>query len=165
MSKVVMNLVFSNGKNPISVFITFQKQTRSDYLKDIAKEAEQLIRKKHPEYGPLIDWTYHGHENDIVFMDDEPEYCGKCVNAFVEPELEPDYDFSSRSVGESNKGYRMMLNSGARRKTHISLERWNEQHQQWETEGIYIPKYCPECGRELKENAKGGSGIYIECQE
>lgn len=165
MSKVVMNLVFSVNHKPLSVFITFQKQTQSDYLKDIANEAELLIRKKHPEYGPLVDWTYHGHENDIVFMDDEPEYCSKCMNAFVEPELEPDYDFASRSVGDSNKGYRMMLNTGARRKTHISLERWHEEHQQWETEGIYVPKYCPECGRELKENAKGGSGIYIECQE
>lgn len=165
MSKVVMNLVFSVDHKPLSVFITFQKQTHSDYLKDIANEAELLIRKKHPEYGPLVDWTYHGHENDIVFMDDEPEYCDKCMNAFVEPELEPDYDFASRSIGDSSNGYRMMLNTGARRKTHISLERWNENHQQWETEGIYVPKYCPECGRELKENAGGGSGIYIECQE
>lgn len=165
MSKVVMNLVFSVNHKPLSVFITFQKQTHSDYLKDIANEAELLIRKKHPEYGPLVDWTYHGHENDVVFIDDEPEYCNKCMNAFVEPELEPDCDFASRSIGDSSKGYRMMLNTGARRKTHISLERWNEQHQQWETEGIYVPKYCPECGRELKENAKGGSGIYIECQE
>ena len=129
MRNVVMNLVFSNGKNPISVFITFKKQTRSDYLKDIANEAELLIRKKHPEYGPLIDWTYHGHDSDVIFIDDEPDYCAKCMNAYVEPELEPDCDFSSRSVGEANPGYRMMLNSGARRKTHISLERWNEKKE------------------------------------
>ena len=164
MSKVVMNLVFSLGKHPISVFITFQKKTTSDYLKDIAVEAEQLIRSKHPEYGPLVDWTYHGHETDVVFMDDEPEFCDKCMNAFVNPELEPDYDFASRSLGDSSKGYRMMYNTGARRKTHISLERWSEDHKQWETEGIYIPKYCPECGRELKENKGGGNGIYIECR-
>ena len=40
MSKVVMNLVFSVNHKPLSVFITFQKQTHSDYLKDIANEAE-----------------------------------------------------------------------------------------------------------------------------
>lgn len=164
MRKVVMNLVFSNGKNPISVFITFKKQTKSDYLKDIANEAELLIRKKHPEYGPLIDWTYHGHDNDVVFIDDEPDYCPKCMNAYVEPELEPDCDFSSRSVGEANPGYRMMLNTGARQKTHISLERWSDEHQQWETEGFYIPKFCPECGRKLTENEKGAIGIYINDQ-
>ena len=164
MKKVVMNLVFSYNGNPLSVFLTFNKRTKSTYLKDIAKDAEDFIREKHPEYGPLVDWTYHGHETEIVFMDDNPDYCPKCMNAYVEPELEPDCDFSSRSVGEANPGYRMMLNSGARRKTHISLERWNENHQQWETEGFYIPKYCPECGRKLTENEKGGTGIYFDAQ-
>ena len=162
MSKVVVNVVFSYNKKPISVFLKFKRTGTSPYIKDIAKEAEEIIRAKHPEYGPLVDWTYHGHEEEIVFMDDD--FCDKCMNASVNSELEPDYDFASRSLGDSSKGYRMMYNTGARRKTHISLEKWSEDHKQWETEGIYIPKYCPECGRELKENKGGGNGIYSECR-
>lgn len=78
--------------------------------------------------------------------------CSRCVNAYVDNELEPGFDFSSRSLGESSPGYRIMLNTGNRQKTNITLERWNADHKQWEVEGYYIPKYCPECGRHLVEN-------------
>jgi hypothetical protein len=162
MSKVVFSLAFATEKNPVTTLVTFKKKTCSAYLKTIAEEAEAIVREKHPEYGPLLDWSYWGHEEDIEIITDEPGYCPKCMNAFVEPTLEPDCDFSSRSIGEANPGYRMMLNTGARRKTHISLERWDESHKQWEIEGFYKPKFCPECGRKLIENEIGGIGIYID---
>ena len=111
MSKVVVNVVFSYNNKPISVFLKFKRTGTSPYIKDIAKEAEEIIRAEHPEYGPIVDWTYHGHEEEIVFMDDD--FCDKCMNASVNPELEPDYDFASRSLGDSSKGYRMMYNTGA----------------------------------------------------
>ncbi len=160
--KVCVELVCGYNGHPRTIFMMYHKQTNSTWISDILDEAEAIARERYPDLGVVISRHYHGHDDHIEFLDmDSPVACGKCVNAFVDSELEPDYDFSSRSVGDCNEGYRLMLNTGARRKTHISLERWNQEHKQWETEGFYVPKHCPECGRALAENAKGGTGLYI----
>lgn len=159
MSKRVVEITFSYNKNPRTFFFKFTPKTKSDYIKDIVDEATELLCQKYPNLGPRIDWRFHGSENDVEFVDeDTPQQpCGRCLNANSDPtgELDPDYDFSSRSVGECDKGYRIMMNTGYHHNTDLTVEHWHEQHKQWETIGYYTPNYCPECGRQLFENKKG----------
>lgn len=56
--------------------------------------------------------------------------------------------------GEHEKGYRALLRSGDGRPTAILFEKWTDGVG-WTTIGHYQPKYCPNCGRELKENDHG----------
>lgn len=84
-------------------------------------------------------------------MEDENKACGMCVSAFTDPELDSDNDLSYITIGECEKGYRMLLRSGDGRPVEILVEKWNDVAG-WQTIGDYRPKYCPNCGRELKEN-------------
>lgn len=77
--------------------------------------------------------------------------CGMCNNAHTDPELNSDNDLSYISIGEHEKGYRALLHSGDGRPTEILFEKWMDGTG-WTAIGCYQPKYCPNCGRELKEN-------------
>lgn len=85
-------------------------------------------------------------------MENEIKDCGMCVNAFTDPDLNSDNDLSYFTIGECEKGYRMLLRSGDGRPTTILVEKWIDGTG-WITIGDYQPRYCPNCGRELKENA------------
>lgn len=84
---------------------------------------------------------------------EEPKACRMCDNAFTNPELNGDNDLSYFSIGECGDGYRMMLRSGDGRPVEILVEKWDDRTG-WHKIGYYRPKYCPNCGRELKENIK-----------
>ena len=77
---------------------------------------------------------------------------GMCVNAFIDPELNSDNDLSYIGIGKCERGYRMLLRSGSGRPVEILVEKWNDV-EGWQTIGYYRPAHCPNCGRELKENA------------
>lgn len=81
--------------------------------------------------------------------------CGMCLNASVDPELDHDFDFSSRGIGLCDPGLRMMYQTGNGQATEILVERWDEKNG-WLTVGFFRPAYCPICGRFLKENMKYG---------
>ncbi|USF25539.1 hypothetical protein N510_000451 [Firmicutes bacterium ASF500] len=85
-------------------------------------------------------------------MENETKVCGMCNNAFADPELNSDNDLSYFGIGECEKGFRMLLRSGDGRQTTILVEKWFDGTG-WMTIGYYQPKYCPNCGRELRENA------------
>ena len=80
--------------------------------------------------------------------------CGMCINEYTDPELNSDNDLSYISIREHEKGYRALLRSGDGRPTAILFEKWTDGAG-WTTIGHYQPKYCPNCGRELKENDHG----------
>ena len=83
------------------------------------------------------------------------EPCYMCDNAYVDDELDFSNDLSYYGIGNSCDKHRMMLRSGARRPTTILVEKYDDTAQQWITIGTYEPKYCPNCGRALIENALG----------
>lgn len=153
-NKVCIELVFSYNGRPRTIFMMFEKQTTSTYITDILDEGERLARDKYPDLGVTISRHYHGHEDHIEFLDmsKDPRMCGRCLNAFVDDELTPENDFSAFSLGESDDGKRMMIQTGCGKPTEIISEAWHPTHKQWETTGVYYPKFCPECGRPLYEN-------------
>lgn len=75
--------------------------------------------------------------------------CGYCDSAKVNPELSDDNDYSAMCIGKCYDGYRLMLCSGWGRPTRIEVEKWD--NDEWRRIGEYLPKYCPECGREIFE--------------
>lgn len=85
-------------------------------------------------------------------MENEIKACRMCFNAHTDPELNSDNDLSYIGIGECEKGFRMLLRSGDGRPTAILVEKWFDGTG-WMTIGYYQPQYCPNCGRELKENA------------
>ena len=80
--------------------------------------------------------------------------CGYCFNAKVDPSLCDDNDLHYHTIGEMEKGFRMMLTAGARKPCHIIVDQWNDKRKQWELIGYYYPDHCPKCGRELTEYRK-----------
>lgn len=80
--------------------------------------------------------------------------CQFCYNCTVDNELTFDNDLSYCSVGDMKDGFNMSIRSGGKRKTVIMISHWNDEKQENETIGIYELKFCPECGRKLKENNK-----------
>lgn len=81
----------------------------------------------------------------------KPIACWFCDSAYTNPELERDSDLSYTSIGECGSGYRLLFRSGDSRPAEILVEQWNEKTG-WCSIGYYLPRYCPNCGRELKEN-------------
>ena len=82
--------------------------------------------------------------------------CYLCDNARLNCELEDYNDFHSSGIGSFSHDCRIMLTSGSGKPLRIEIARWNDKVQQWEDIGIYYPKYCPECGREIKEYGSNG---------
>lgn len=75
--------------------------------------------------------------------------CKYCFDASVDNEIEG-YDFSYHSIGKAENGFRFLFRNGGSKPIAILFEKWNVN--QWNLIGIYKPKYCPECGRPLKED-------------
>lgn len=85
------------------------------------------------------------------FIKDNRTPCHMCFNARLDNELTDDNDYSSCTIGSYDKDCRIMLSSGWGKPPRIEIERWNDSAAQWEYIGIYYPKFCPECGREIVE--------------
>ena len=79
------------------------------------------------------------------------EPCHICNNALVDDELNHDNDFASHTIGYNCNGFRAMISSGWNKPVRIEFEQWCPNIKQWVPVGVYYPKYCPECGRELSE--------------
>lgn len=104
--------------------------------------------------------------------------CPFCYNAHVwakEPKTEDDYfdtglddtnDASSSTIGNSTNGFQLYFNSGNGEPCNIEVCQWKENSYRgrpgWATIGIYYPKFCPECGRELSEYKIGEGGANYE---
>ena len=71
-----------------------------------------------------------------------------CDNARINDDLSNDNDYSSYCLN-SNKYAKIMYSSGDGKPPRLEFEIWNNDH--WSIANIYYPKYCPNCGREIKE--------------
>ena len=80
--------------------------------------------------------------------------CYLCDNARLNDELEDYNDFHSSTIGSFSHDCRIMLSSGWGKPLRIEIARWNDDVQEWQDIGIYYPKFCPECGREIREYEK-----------
>lgn len=78
--------------------------------------------------------------------------CCFCNNAVVDPRLTPDNDLSYCPVGKVADGYGLLFRSGDDRPTALVLEMWDKRLNRNLDIGLYVMKYCPECGRKLIEN-------------
>ncbi len=78
--------------------------------------------------------------------------CTYCNNATVDDGLTSENDLSFISIGHIEKGYTLYFRSGDNRFTGIDISHFFEGREYSNTIGYYVPKYCPECGRYLKEN-------------
>ena len=78
--------------------------------------------------------------------------CYMCDNAFINENLSYDSDYACFGIGDMPEGTRLMLCTGYRRPLRIEYEEF--KYDKWRTVGIYYPKCCPNCGREIKEYQK-----------
>lgn len=86
--------------------------------------------------------------------------CFLCDNARVNDDLTDRNDLHYRTVGDSDDGFRVMVGAGWGRPLRILFEQRRRVHPSWSEEswvtvGIYEPKFCPNCGRELWEYGGG----------
>lgn len=80
--------------------------------------------------------------------------CALCDNALLNDDLNAGNDYACRSIGDMPARQRLMLCTGGSRPLRIEYEAFNDQYGIWQTLGIYYPKCCPECGREIYEYDK-----------
>ena len=76
--------------------------------------------------------------------------CAFCNNARVDHTLNEDDDFASFSLGKSEKGLRLCIDSGGGRPVHLEVWRYFEDLQENRMVAFYYPNYCPNCGRNLQ---------------
>ena len=90
-------------------------------------------------------------ENICRFCFNADVYNSLTVNDedYFDEGLHDDNDFSSATVGFSDDKHQLYINSGNGEAVNIELCEWF--NGRWHTIGKYYPKYCPECGRKLKE--------------
>lgn len=80
--------------------------------------------------------------------------CKYCFNANTDSELTPENDLHYIALGVGEKGYSVYFKTGDGRPTEILFEDRKNLKTSTGLAACYIPKYCPECGRELTENRK-----------
>ena len=76
------------------------------------------------------------------------KYCSYCCNT------DDGNDLRYMYVGKVSDGFSLNIRSGSNQPTALLVFSFNNAIQEMVTEGIYIMKYCPECGRRLFENDK-----------
>lgn len=77
--------------------------------------------------------------------------CRMCLNARIDDNLTDDNDLSYIPVGKTTREHRIMIASGNGKPLSIDVEMLDEKIGQWVMVGMYNPKFCPNCGREILE--------------
>lgn len=125
---------------------------------DARKVAEKAINEIEINGRTIKDWV-----KLIVFDKDYRKTpCRYCYNARVaDPsDFEDDFiltdenDGSYCTIGETEKKYRIGINSGFGRPVEILFEHWNDKTNMNDLVGFYRPNFCPNCGRILNEYEK-----------
>ena len=77
--------------------------------------------------------------------------CKMCDNAWVNPRLRNDDDLRYVTIGDFAEKRRMMIRSGDSKPVEILVEEFSEKGG-WGLVGFYRPKFCSECGRDLRQD-------------
>lgn len=81
--------------------------------------------------------------------------CRFCENNRTNPEweLSEEQCFYAMTIGQSDKGTRIMFCKNPHKPLMMEISQWNEKFipPQWQLVGYYYPKFCPECGRKIDE--------------
>lgn len=93
-------------------------------------------------------------------MPNELTPCYMCDNAKINNQLTNDNDFSCYAVGTTLEGFRIMIVSGNGKPVRIEFEQWDEDSKKMDVVGVFLPNYCPICGRELTEYCLTEDGEY-----
>lgn len=80
----------------------------------------------------------------------ELKRCYMCDNGRINEHLTDDNDLSAICVGKCLKDIRIMYCSGDGKPPRIEVDEWKKEIG-WYKVGIYYPKFCPNCGREITE--------------
>lgn len=83
--------------------------------------------------------------------------CMYCSNSFTNPDLDENFDASSFGLGQSSYDghtFGIMFSSETPSICPVSLEfqYWDKKIERWMTVGLFVPHYCPFCGRKIEEN-------------
>lgn len=79
--------------------------------------------------------------------------CGFCFNSWTDSDLTPDNDLSYIGIGHCESGHNISFRTGNDQPTAILFEDL-KSGKEVQLKGVYIPKFCPECGRFLFENER-----------
>lgn len=86
--------------------------------------------------------------------------CKYCYGWYLDSELDPQNDSHSISIGNADKNINIYFNYDIDRTIlnrpviYLDILKYSELDTQNHCVGSYVPKFCPECGRELTENNK-----------
>lgn len=80
--------------------------------------------------------------------------CMYCYNRYVDKNLNEENDIGFYTIGSCETKYTIFFESGWITPTGITFWKMDDNTKQNKIIGKYIPRYCPECGRKLKENEK-----------
>lgn len=123
--------------------------------KDAIKQLELItinltneIGTAQSEYASKLLDAYNTAQEALKEREERQTGCWVCLDASLDPELEG-CDLSYHGVGNAEQCHRIIIRSGAGKPMAIMFEEWSGK--QWNAVGIYEPKFCPVCGRKLKE--------------
>lgn len=93
--------------------------------------------------------------------------CRFCLNARSDPSgyLTDDNDLSYCHIGSVDAEYDhacMHLRSGDHRPVAVVVSVWHRLFNQRVDVAVYLPKFCPECGRPLIDDYPEKRGMYDE---
>ena len=142
--------------------------SRDDYKYDFEKLDDEYEITCQPNWQDMkyiivnkknTKW-YFAEDLKTVYEYFDPMFCSYCLNATQCEDLDETNDFSSCGIGESveSRGTWLMLDSSKVGGINIQARQvWLEKDggdNYIHCVAKYYPKYCPECGRLLKENEK-----------
>lgn len=88
---------------------------------------------------------------DGLFLD---RGCRYCSNARTMPGLTDDNDLSYSTVGNAEKNASLMIAAGSGIPVRIEANVWDDKMERNRTIAVYKPNFCPECGRDLRNDYK-----------
>lgn len=133
---------------------------RTDIISRLNKTLNDCKRCKNED--TIFAYTLQGVIKTIKEIPpvDQKQPCIFCLNARSDPKhkLTDDNDYGAIHIGSMPKGIIAHLISGDHLPVRIEIMQWNEKHQQNEPIFRYAPNFCPECGRDLRNDYKDSRG-------
>jgi len=126
-----------------------RKESIDDFNNRIIDKMNELS-----EHYTVSNVIYNNDDSAIIIYnipDTMKAPCHMCNNALIDEDLSEDTDYSAFTLAiNKDENIRLMLCSGNRKPLRIEVETWRENYG-WAKIDEYLPRYCPNCGREILE--------------